>query len=210
MLPLREVHYQPPNPRPRRYPYSLGALHGFKSLIFTTPVTFLIGDNGSGKSTFLEALAVSAGFHAEGGSKHANYAATSTDTELAQSLHLVWNRKAVNGFFFRAETLFSYATYLDEMNKEPFSGDVLGSYGGISLHQRSHGEVLSGTLSKSAGEPAAFPVSIRRAGIGPLHHRPAGFSQAHARMGAVGSCASHRGHPFAHTSGVPPIKHLDI
>ena len=138
MLPLRELTYQAPEPAPATYPHHLPALSGFQHLPFTQPVTFFIGDNGSGKSTLLESLAAKAGFHAQGGSHHANYPVANTDTHLADALRLIWNRKVSNGFFFRAESFFAYASYVDELAQD--SAKALQPFGGVSLHHRSHGE----------------------------------------------------------------------
>ena len=55
---------------PHEYPYTVPALAGFSGLRFRRPVTFIVGENGMGKSTLLEAIAVKAGFNAEGGSKN--------------------------------------------------------------------------------------------------------------------------------------------
>ncbi|PSR23121.1 MAG: AAA family ATPase [Sulfobacillus acidophilus] len=133
MLLLREVRFQFPDPRPNRYPWNLAALAHLDSLAFPTPVTFFIGDNGSGKSTVIESLAQAAGFNPEGGSRHARYDAVHTDVHLAQGLHLIWNLKAMSGFFFRAESFFAYVNYLEDI-------DGFDPYGGRSLHQQSHGE----------------------------------------------------------------------
>ncbi len=133
MLPLREVRFEFPEPQPNRYPWNLPALQQLDALAFQTTVTFLIGDNGSGKSTFLESVAEAAGFNPEGGSRNASYNAAHTDIHLAQGLRLVWNRKALSGFFFRAESFFAYANYLEEIGG-------FSSYGGRSLHHQSHGE----------------------------------------------------------------------
>ena len=59
---------------PHEYPYTVPALAGFSGLRFRRPVTFIVGENGMGKSTLLEAIAVKAGFNAEGGSKNFRFA----------------------------------------------------------------------------------------------------------------------------------------
>lgn len=103
------------------------------SLDFTSPVTVLVGENGSGKSTLLEALAASAGFPSLGGSQHHRPGTAMERSPLAAALRLSWLPKVSNGFFFRAESFFSLASYIDEV------GDVNYS-GGRSLHHQSHGE----------------------------------------------------------------------
>jgi predicted ATPase len=134
MLPLREVQFRWPSPLPRRYPFDIKALQGINVLPLENAVTLFTGDNGSGKSTLLESLAAAMDLNAEGGSKNAAYASSHTNTELAEALKLVWNRKIGGGFYFRAETLFQYASYLENI------GDEFDAYGGRSLHGRSHGE----------------------------------------------------------------------
>ncbi len=135
VLPLRSIQFTWPTPRPRQFPWTVPAFVGLESLDLHSPVTFLVGDNGSGKSTLLESLAEAAGFNPEGGSQHANYAALHTNTALHGAIRLIWNRKTRNGFFFRAESFFSYAGYVDDLG--PGATDP---YGGKSLHEWSHGE----------------------------------------------------------------------
>ncbi len=52
------------------YPFNLPAINDLQSLSFHPKVTFIVGENGSGKSTILESIAVSYGFNAEGGTKN--------------------------------------------------------------------------------------------------------------------------------------------
>lgn len=49
-----------------RNPFALPAVVGLKQMEFSQPVTFLIGENGSGKSTMLEGIQVALGLNAEG------------------------------------------------------------------------------------------------------------------------------------------------
>lgn len=145
--------YQPPDPVPPRHPYNLPAIQQWHTLTFTSPITFFIGENGSGKSTLLESLAAKAGFNPEGGSRNAAYDAAHTNAELGDRLRLVWNRKAANGFFLRAESFFQYVSYLEKLGPEAFN-----SYGGQSLHQRSHGESFLALFKHrlSINQPALY------------------------------------------------------
>jgi predicted ATPase len=123
---------------PRRgYPYSLpvvAALRAAGRWDLDPAVTFLIGDNGTGKSTLVEAVAVAAGFNAEGGSVHFRFATKPTESDLGQHLRLVRGvRKPRTGFFLRAESFYNVATEVDQLGN-------LDPYGGRSLHERSHGE----------------------------------------------------------------------
>ncbi len=127
------------------YPFSLDIIQNLKEIKFPTQVTFLVGENGTGKSTILEAIALKAGFGKEGGSKNIHF--NTADNELydgvqifAECMTLSWRKKTRDGYFFRAESFFNVANYLDDMVKGPMAGATYNSYGGESLHVKSHGE----------------------------------------------------------------------
>jgi predicted ATPase len=103
-------------------------------------VTYFVGENGTGKSTLLEAIAVGAGMNPEGGSRNFAYSTRESHSELGSALRLVRGaRRPQTDFFLRAESLFTAATYLESL--PPSSGhSPLASYGGRSLHEQSHGE----------------------------------------------------------------------
>lgn len=111
-------------------------MRGLGALEFHPKVTFLVGENGSGKSTLLEALAVAWGFNAEGGNRSHTVSTRPSHSTLHEHLTLVKSpRRAKDGFFLRAESLFNVATHIDEVG-------YLDSYGGRSLHEQSHGEAF--------------------------------------------------------------------
>ena len=111
-------------------------------VVFHSPVTFFVGENGTGKSTLIEALAVSMGFNPEGGTRNFRFATEETHSELHACLRVAKGvRRRQDGFFLRAESFYNVATNIDEMDREPsFSAPVIASYGGVSLHRQSHGE----------------------------------------------------------------------
>ena len=125
-----------------RYPFTLPVvkwLAGSAGLPLVPGVTFLVGDNGTGKSTLVEAIAVAAGFNAEGGSQNFRFATRASESSLGDYLILTWTRKPRTGFFLRAESYYNVATEIEELNKEP-GPPLLPAYGGVSPHERSHGE----------------------------------------------------------------------
>jgi len=117
------------------YPYGLPAIANLSKIDFHPKVTFIVGENGSGKSTLIEALAVAWGFNAEGGSRNFRFGTFDSHSRLHQSLRLIRStRRARDGFFLRAESYFNVATYVEQLD------GGLGPYGGLSLHEQSHGE----------------------------------------------------------------------
>lgn len=112
-----------------------------EELDFSADVTFFVGENGTGKSTLLEAIAVAYGFNAEGGSKNFTFSTRTTHSELFEHIRLAKRGYAKDGFFLRAESLYNVATNIDDMDKLPsFDAPVIEGYGGVSLHNQSHGE----------------------------------------------------------------------
>lgn len=105
------------------------------------PVTFFVGENGTGKSTLIEAIAAAYGFNPEGGSKNFSFSTAEAHSDLWKHLTIVRSRYPKDGFFLRAESFFNVATHIDELDKIPCGcASVIGGYGGVSLHEQSHGE----------------------------------------------------------------------
>ena len=105
-----------------------------KEISFPKPVTIFVGENGTGKSTLLEAIAVSAGYNAEGGSKNFNFSTKNTTSNLADHLALSRIGYEKDGFFLRAESFYNVASQVEDLHLN------LAQYGGKSLHEQSHGE----------------------------------------------------------------------
>ena len=109
------------------YPFCLPFLHSGFELEFEQPITVIVGENGTGKSTLLEGIAVLAGYDEAGGGKGYRPVDHSRALEvmggqLAKALRASWLPKITNGWFFRAESFFSVARYLDQAALEPLSG----------------------------------------------------------------------------------------
>jgi predicted ATPase len=122
------------------YPFNLPIFEADDfELIFTRPVTILVGENATGKSTLLEALAELAGFHGGGGSRDHNYRAPDAEgSSLVRHLRASWLPKATQGFFFRADSYINLAAYVEEMAVDwPIIRQL---YGERHLHRQSHGE----------------------------------------------------------------------
>lgn len=103
---------------------------------FPKPVTIFVGENGTGKSTILEAIAIAMGFNAEGGGREHRFSTMDSHSELWQLLTPVKSRWPDDGFFLRAESFYNTSSYIDQ------SGSAMSRYGFRALHTRSHGEAF--------------------------------------------------------------------
>jgi predicted ATPase len=122
------------------YPHNIPVVRALDKLKFHPDVTFFVGENGAGKSTVLEAIAMALGYGAEGGTKSAQRQTIESVSSLHEALRLSRSfRKPKDGYFLRAESFFNIATYMDEVG-------YLASYGGRSLHAQSHGEAFMSLL----------------------------------------------------------------
>ena len=122
------------------YPFSIPAFSQGVNIDFESSVTFIVGENGTGKSTLLEAIAQNCGFNREGGSRDHVFRTQEENSDLAKALRLAWFPKVTEGFFLRAESFFNFATYIDQLaggNQKAYR-----FYGGRSLHEQSHGEAF--------------------------------------------------------------------
>ncbi|MFB5269414.1 AAA family ATPase [Paenibacillus enshidis] len=152
------------------YPFHLGPIRNLKELPFDPGVTYIVGENGMGKSTLLEAIAVAWGFNAEGGTKNFSFSTQATHSELHEYVRLVrGTRRARDGFFFRAESYYNVATNIDEMDREPCAGpSIKASYGGKSLHEQSHGESFFAAFMNRFGGNGLYILDEPEAALSPL------------------------------------------
>ncbi|GAA4555124.1 AAA family ATPase [Planotetraspora kaengkrachanensis] len=141
------------------YPFNLPVvawLARSPGLDLAPAVTFLVGENGSGKSTLIEAVAVACGFNAEGGSQSFQFATRASESALADHLVVGWGlKKPRTGFFLRAESYYNVATEierLDEIGPAP----LLPAYGGVSPHERSHGESFLDLITHRFGPQGLY------------------------------------------------------
>lgn len=120
------------------YPFCLPIFADEFELSFDTSITIIVGENGTGKSTILEGIAALAGYDDAGGGKGYMPVDHSQATEkmggvLSKALRASWLPKITNGWFFRAESFFTVARYLDQAARD------VGELGPDFL-SHSHGE----------------------------------------------------------------------
>ncbi len=137
-------------PSPPRYPFTIPALRSFESLELHPRVTFFVGENGSGKSTLIEAMAVSLGINPEGGSKNFCFGTRDSHSELHKYLRIAKGVKRPKDYFFlRAESLFNVGTEIERLDEGINEESKIAKFfGGVSLHEQSHGESFLAVLNK--------------------------------------------------------------
>jgi predicted ATPase len=136
-------------------------LRDVSELPISKRVTFFVGENGVGKSTLVEAIAVSMGFNPEGGTINFNFSTEDSHSELYQYLTICKGvKRHKDGFFLRAESFYNVATNIDEIG-------VVSSYGGVSLHKQSHGESFMALVENRFGGNGLYILDEPEAALSP-------------------------------------------
>ncbi len=144
----------------------LGQTDGIK---LTSNVTFLVGENGLGKSTLIEAIAIAMGFNPEGGTRNFNFHTNDSYSDLSEYLTVCKGiRRAKDGFFLRAESYYNFASNIDELDSglEP-ELRLINSYGGVSLHRQSHGESFMSMVENRLGGHGLYIFDEPEAALSP-------------------------------------------
>jgi predicted ATPase len=160
------------------YPFLVPAIRRFEELTFKSKICFFAGENGTGKSTLLEAIAVHYGFGREGGTR--NFQNDSTESNhsvdpLVQALRLSFDKRTGAGYFLRAESFFNTVSYMDQLDQDgsAHSPPISCFYGGRSLHTRSHGETFFTLLELKFQRNGLFLLDEPEAALSP--QRQLGF-----------------------------------
>jgi predicted ATPase len=106
---LRTITVKRAGKWPDKFPYNIRILRNLSGLEFSSPVTFLIGENGCGKSTLLEAIACAAGSITVGSESVSTDKSLAAVRVLAKDFKLSWSKKTNRGFFMRSEDFFGFA-----------------------------------------------------------------------------------------------------
>ena len=152
------------------YPFSIPAVSELDSLELDSEVVFFVGENGSGKSTLVEAIAVALGFNPEGGTKNFNFGTHQSHSSLHEYIRLSKSyAKPKDGFFLRAESYFNVATNIETLDSEfSYSPPVIDSYGGVSLHEQSHGESFLSLILHRFGGKGIYILDEPEAALSPM------------------------------------------
>lgn len=134
------------------YPFDIPAIASLRKLRFDKGITFFCGENGTGKSTLLEAVGIAFGFNPEGGSRNYTFSTKPTHSQLHEYIRLDRSlQRPLDGYFVRSDTLFNLISATDELE------DDQRYYDGVSLHARSHGESIMTLITHRFG-PEGFYI----------------------------------------------------
>lgn len=152
------------------FPLNLPVIQNLQKLVFHPNVTYIIGENGMGKSTLLEGIAKALGFNPEGGTLNFNFSSYDSHSNLDEYLRLIkGSNRAEDYFFFRAETFYNVATNIEELDKEhTFGRKIIDSYGGKSLHEQSHGESFFAAFNERFQGNGLYILDEPEAALSPL------------------------------------------
>lgn len=145
-----------------QYPFCLPVFRNISEIKLHPHVTFFVGENGTGKSTILEAIAAARGFNPEGGTLNFNFSTRDSHSELHEYIRLVKGTKRLrDGFFLRAESFFNFATNVDSL-------DAIQLYGGRSLHEQSHGESFFAAIQHRFSGNGLYILDEPEAALSPV------------------------------------------
>jgi predicted ATPase len=187
---LRRVWLDPARIANRKaYPFCLPFLNDEFELSFDSPTTIIVGENGTGKSTLLEGIAVLTGFDEAGGGKGYRPVDHSEAMEkmggsLSTAFRASWLPKITNGWFFRAESFFSVARHLDEVNNEDIPGIGRGTPPDFLSH--SHGEGFLRFFEERCQRQGIFIFDEPESALSPA--RQIEFLKLMRRMENTGHC----------------------
>lgn len=135
MIHLRSVDILLDSEADTGFPFDLPLVQQWQKLEFVSPVTFLVGENGSGKSTVLEAIAAAARSVVVGGDSIETDDTLDHARALGAKLRLTWGRRTHRGFFLRAEDFFRFARRMRELGREmdEAAREMEGKYSGYGL-----------------------------------------------------------------------------
>ena len=122
------------------YPFNLEIFRRTTGLAFQKPVTYFIGENGTGKSTLLQAMALKCGIYIWQGHSRMRYEASPFEKMLNRVIEVVWTNSKVPGSFFDSQLFRNFTQMLDEWAVD--DPGVLDYFGGKSLIAQSHGQSL--------------------------------------------------------------------
>ena len=149
------------------YPFNIECLKNFEEINLTKNVTFLVGENGTGKSTLLEAIALTQKLNPEGGTQNFNFKTSDTHSILYEYLHTFGHgSRPKTKFFLRAESFYNFSSEVQRLVEEDGFGTLYKSYGG-NLHTCSHGEAFLKLIQNRFSDHGLYILDEPEAALSP-------------------------------------------
>jgi predicted ATPase len=165
---LKRLSFLQERVQPDEFPFTIPAFQrGKLTLDFERPITIIVGENGTGKSTLIEGIAGQCGFNLSGGNRNHVYASDQNSSPLSQALRLSWLPKVTRGFFLRAESFFNFGHYVDNIPPDSSCANPREPYGGKSLHEQSHGESFLALFTNKFRGQAIYILDEPEAALSP-------------------------------------------
>ncbi len=167
---LKSISVNPDIELGEGFPYNLPFISSDFSIQLSCPVTIIVGENGSGKSTFLESIAANCGFNILGGNANNIYRDQKEEESLSKCLRFSWVPRIRTGFFMRAESFFTFINHIEKLVEEGEDHEermIRKPYGGKSLHNMSHGEAFFSLFENRFGQKGIYILDEPESALSP-------------------------------------------
>jgi predicted ATPase len=165
---LKRLSFIEERVEPDAFPFTIPAFQRGKLVLeFERPITIIVGENGTGKSTLLEGIADLCGFNLSGGNRNHVYSTDLNQATIGRALRGSWLPKVSRGFFLRAESFFNFGHYIDQVDRDHPGHGTLAPYGGKSLHEQSHGESFLALFGNKFRGQAIYILDEPEAALSP-------------------------------------------
>ena len=148
------------------YPFNIDVISNLDEIRFNKNVTFLVGENGIGKSTFIESLAINLGMNPEGGTQNFNFNTKDTHSNLYKYLRVSKLGLPKTKFFLRAESFYNVSSEIIRISEEGGQGPIYDAYGG-NLHECSHGESFIKLVQNRFSDKGLYILDEPEAALSP-------------------------------------------
>lgn len=149
-------------PNKNVYPFNIKVIKNLNELSFNKNVTFLVGENGTGKSSILEAIAIKYGLNPEGGSSNFNFATYESHSNMYQYITLVTSGNIPKTkYFLRAESFYNVASTINNLKINDY-------YDGFNFHSCSHGEAFLELMKTRFYENGFYILDEPEAALSPI------------------------------------------
>ncbi len=144
------------------------SIQSINQLYFNSNITFFVGENGTGKSTLLESIAVAYGFNPEGGNINFNFSTMDTHSSLYKAITVIKGiSRAKSNFFLRAESFYNVASKIEDYRDGDDYDSYYKSYGGKSMHEQSHGESFISLIQNRFTERGLYLLDEPESALSP-------------------------------------------